>query len=210
MKKIYLLFFALVLVSFALSAYYYPALPEQMASHWGMNGEPDDYMGKFWGAYLMPIFLLILVLLFIVIPYIDPLKKNIKKFINYYYGFVILFLLFMLAVHFFVILWNIGIKVRPNIVFPIGIGVLFYYIGILCNHAKQNWFIGIRTPWTLSNTKVWNRTHQLGARLFKLSGAIAVVGAFFPQYSFYLIIAPVLIAALYPVVYSYFLYQKLA
>jgi uncharacterized membrane protein len=57
----------------------------------------------------------------------------------------------MFSIHLQVILWNAGTEISPNITLPIGIGLLFFYIGILCENAKRNWFIGIRTPWTLSS-----------------------------------------------------------
>jgi len=59
------------------------------------------------------------------------------------------------------------------------LGILFYYCGILIENAKRNWFIGIRTPWTLSNEKVWERTHKIGGKLFKIAGLIAFLWYFF-------------------------------
>ncbi len=81
-------------------------------------------------------------------------------------------------IHFQVILWNLGIKISPSATLPIGIGILLLYIGILCENAKRNWFIDIRTPWTLSSERVWDKTHKIGGRLFKIAGVIAFVGVF--------------------------------
>jgi len=87
-------------------------------------------------------------------------------------------------------------------------GVLFYYCGILTENAKRNWFIGIRTPWTLSNEKVWDKTHKIGGKLFKIAGAIALSGIFFRTYTLFFVLVPALLAATYTVIYSYFEYQK--
>ena len=91
---------------------------------------------------------------------------------------------------------------------PIALGLLFFYAGILCENAKRNWFVGIRTPWTLSNDRVWDRTHQIGGKLFKLAGVITFLGVFFQNYAVFFILAPVLVVTVYTVVYSYVEYQK--
>jgi len=114
----------------------------------------------------------------------------------------------MLSIHFQVILWNLGIRISPNVIAPIGIGILFFYIGILCENAKRNWFIGIRTPWTLSSERVWEKTHKIGGKLFKIAGVIAFFGVFFQSYALFFILVPVISVAAYTIIYSYFEYQK--
>ncbi|MGQ9811085.1 MAG: SdpI family protein [bacterium] len=78
--------------------------------------------------------------------------------------------IFMLSIHFQVILWNVGNKISPNLTLQLGIGLLCFYIGILLKNAKRNWFIGIRTPWTVSSEKVWDETHKIAGKLFKIAG----------------------------------------
>jgi uncharacterized membrane protein len=207
MRKSGLAIWLLVLLAFVLSIAAYPQMPEQIASHWNARGEVDGYMSRFWGLFFLPLLLAGLVLLFLAIPRIDPLRANIVEFQSYYDGFIIVFCLFMLLVHVQVILWNSGIEISPNLTFPIVFGLMFYYIGILLEHAKRNWFIGIRTPWTLSSEQVWAKTHQRGAKMFKLAGGIAVLGVFFLDYAFLFILAPVLLMAVYLVVYSYWTYR---
>ena len=203
-----LLIWAIVLLAFVLSSAVYPQMPEQMASHWNARGEVDGYMSRFWGLFFLPLLLLGLVLLFLAIPRIDPLRANIEAFRAYYDGFIVVFCLFMLLVHLQVILWNSGIEISPNVTMPLGCGLMFYYIGILLAQAKRNWFIGIRTPWTLSSDTVWEKTHQRGATLFKLAGVIAVLGAFFREYAYLFILVPVLGVAVYTIVYSYWAYRE--
>jgi uncharacterized membrane protein len=87
-------------------------------------------------------------------------------------------------------------------------GVLFYCCGIVMENAKMNWFIGIRTPWTLSSENVWNKTHRLGGVLFKAAGVISVAGFLLPQYAIFIMVGPVLLFSLYLVVYSYIEYRK--
>lgn len=198
----------LTLLPFITGVYFYPQMPERMASHWNVRGEVDGYLPKFWGLFLIPFILLGLVLIFISIPRIDPLKENIEKFRKYYDIFIIIFFIFMFSIYSQVILWNLDIKISPNANIPIGLGLLFFYIGILCENSKQNWFIGIRTPWTLSSERVWEKTHKLGGKLFKMTGISALFGAFFQSYALFFILVPAISVSIYNIIYSYLEYQK--
>ena len=198
----------IIAASFLLSILAYPYLPEMVASHWNAKGEVDGYLPKFWGAFLLPLLMVVLYLLFLAIPRIDPLKENIMQFVKYYYGFIVVMMLFMLIVHAQVILWSLGSAISPNTILPLSIGVLFIYIGVLLGKAKRNWFIGIRTPWTLSSDAVWDKTHKIGGRLFILAGVISIVGTLLPEYAFLFILLPILTVAFYTIVYSYLAYQN--
>ncbi len=208
MKKSEILILLLILFSFISSIHFYPLMPDKIASHWNVKGEIDGYMSKFWGLFLIPLILSGIGLLFILIPRMDPLKANIEKFRKHYNVFIFLFLIFMLSIQFHLILWNLGIKISPNVIFPIELGVLFFYTGILCKNSKQNFFIGIRTPWTLSSEMVWEKTHKIGGKLFKITGIINITGIFFRKYILYFIFIPLILTLLYTIIYSYFEYQK--
>jgi uncharacterized membrane protein len=81
-------------------------------------------------------------------------------------------------------------------------------MGILTENAERNWFIGIRTPWTLSSERVWKRTNRLGGKLFRIAGITAAFGAFFPEFAIYFILVPVIAVAGFSIIYSYMEYQK--
>ena len=198
----------LVLVAFALSVYFYPKMPEKMASHWNAGGEVDGFSGKNFGLFIMPCVMTGLALLLYCVPYLDPLRRNIEKFRPYYEGFIVFMCIFMLGIQYHIILWNLGIRISINIVIPFGIGLLWYYCGILCEKAKRNWFIGIRTPWTLSSDSVWERTHRIGAKLFKVAGVIALIGAAIQRYTIFFVLVPALAVAAFTIVYSFVIYQQ--
>lgn len=208
MKKSNLIIILIILISFAIGVYFYPQIPNEMASHWNLRGEVDDYMPKFWGILLMPFISLFLFLLFLIIPKIDPLKENIEKFRKYFDWFIILIILFLSYIYLLAIFWNLGFEFNMGRMLMPALGILFFYIGILLKNAKRNWFIGIRTPWTLSSDSVWDKTHQLGSKLFKIAGIITFLGILFPNYVLWTVLIPILTASLYLVVYSYFEYQK--
>jgi len=208
MRKSRIIILLIILISFAVGIYLYPLFPDTMASHWNVQGQVDGYMSKFWGAFLMPFIVVGLFLLFIVIPKIDPLKENIEKFRKYYETFIVAIILFLFYIYILTLVWNLGITFDMNRFLIPAFGILFYYAGILVENAKRNWFIGIRTPWTLSSEVVWEKTHRIGGKLFKIAGIIALLGIFVPQYTFFLVMIPVLSFSLYVIAYSYFEYQK--
>lgn len=185
-------------------------LPDQMASHWNVYDQADDYMPKFWGVFLMPLFTLGMLLLFLVIPSIDPLKANIAKFRETFNTFIALIVAFMVYMHGLTLAWNLGYQgFKMSLAMLPFMGVLFIFIGYLMKRAKRNWFIGIRTPWTLSSDRVWDETHRLGAVLFTASGVLVLVGALFGGVTaFLLTLVPLIGSSLFLVVYSYVLYRR--
>jgi uncharacterized membrane protein len=141
-----------ILAATVASAAIYPRLPEMAASHWNTAGQVDGYMPRFWAAFLMPLVSIGLLLLFLVIPAIDPLKANIAKFRTYYNAFIALIIVFMLFIHAITLAWNLGYDQFNigNAIIP-AVGVILIFAGVIMMKAKRNFFIGIRTPWTLSD-----------------------------------------------------------
>jgi uncharacterized membrane protein len=91
---------------------------------------------------------------------------------------------------------------------PVMIGILFIYVGFLLEHAEPNWFVGIRTPWTLSSGSVWKKTHQKGALLFKLAGVVSMIGILAGVYAWLFILLPAIAVAISTVVYSYVEFRR--
>ncbi len=208
MRKSEIIIAGIILLSFAAGIYFYPQMPEKIASHWNAEGQADSYMSKFWGLFLMPFLSAVLLFLFIMIPKIDPLKANIEEFRKYYDRFVLLIFLFLFYLYILTICWNIGFRFNMIVLLAPAFSILFYYAGTLTEHAKRNWFIGIRTPWTLSNDKVWEKTHSIGGKLFKIAGVIALLGMFFPNYALLFILVPIILVATSTIIYSYIEYKK--
>ena len=198
----------IIAITFLIGIFSYSYLPAELASHWNAQGEVNGYMTKFWGVFLLPIIMLGIFLLFFFIPKIDPLKENYKKFRRYYDSFVLVIILFMFYTYLITLLWNLGIKINMSLALIPALGFLFIYLGIILKNVKRNWFIGIRTPWTISSDRVWKKTHELGSKLFIISGVITLAGIFFPQYILWFVIIPVLVSVIISTVYSYLEYRK--
>lgn len=185
-------------------------LPEQMASHWDVNDQVNGYMPKFWGLFLMPLVTLGMLVLFLVIPEIDPLKANIAQFREAFNLFIALIIGFMIYVHGLTLAWSLGYhNFKMSTAMLPFMGLLFIAIGFMLRKAKRNFFIGIRTPWTLSSDRVWDETHRLGAILFMASGVLAVIGGFFGgMVAFWMLFVPLIGSTLFLLAYSYVLYRR--
>jgi len=205
------IFITIFLIAFSLvfSISVYNRLPEQMASHWNEAGQVDGTMSRFWGAFMMPLVVIVMLAFFLVIPGIDPLKANIAKFRGKFNTFISLIVAFMTYIHILTMVWNLGYdQFNMGTAMMPALGLVFIFAGIMMRKAKRNFFIGIRTPWTLSSDHVWDETHRIGAVLFIVSGIIAMLGVFFGSNAIWLVLVPILGSTTFLLVYSYVLYQK--
>jgi uncharacterized membrane protein len=208
MKKINIAIILVIILSFGISAYLYPIMPDSMASHWGASGEVNGYMPKFWALFLMPMISVAMLALFLVLPMIDPKKSNIDKFRGYFDWFILLIIMFMFYVHLITLSWNLGMRFNMIQLLAPAFAVIFYYAGVLMSKAKMNWFIGMRTPWAMSSETVWDKTNKLGGKLFKIAGVLCLVAVLFERYAIIFLIVPVLIFSVYTFIYSYVEYNK--
>ncbi len=208
-KNTVLVSLVLILIGTLAGIFLWDRLPVLVASHWGTNDQVNGYMPRFWGVALMPMVTLGMLALFLVLPSMDPLKANVEQFRETFNNFIAMIIAFMIYIHFLTLIWNIGItNFRMSSAILPAMGLLFIFTGSLVKKAKRNFFIGIRTPWTLSSDRVWDGTHLVGGKLFTAAGFIALLGAFFPDYSVWFLLIPVLGASIFSVAYSYYLFQS--
>jgi len=199
----------IILLSFFIGIVSYSYMPDMMPMHWNAQGEIDGYMGKLWGLFMSPMISLGLFALFLVIPKLDPRRSNLESFKEYYQGIILVIVGFLFYVYILTILSAIGYKFNMVQAMSISFAVLFYYMGIVLKKTKSNFFVGIKTPWTLSDEKVWEKTHDLGGKLFKISGIIAFFGALFKEVAIFLMIIPIIVASIFIYIYSYLEYAKI-
>lgn len=190
------------------SAVFYPVLPDPMASHWGISGQADGYGSKLTTVLIGPIMLLVIALFMALIPHLDPLSENIKHFRLYYDGFWVALSAFIVYLHGLMLAWNIGPQFNMGQALLPGLAALWYYIGIFLNHAEPSWFIGIRTPWTLSDDRVWFDTHRMGSKLFRITAIAILVSALRPEIGYYVVLSCVLGGTALLIVYSYVAYRR--
>lgn len=210
MKNIWrFLSLVVVIIAWALAIYYYPKLPTLVASHWDINGNVNGCVSQFWGAFLLPIIMTVLSVLFLLLPFLDPKKDNYQHFERQYNQIVGVLLLYLLIIDAALLSYALGGSIHLPTVIAGGLAALFFTVGTVLPHVHQNWFVGIRTPWALENVTVWNDTQRFGGRAFQVAGLFCVIGALLPAYTFVFVLAPILIATIASVVYSYLRFNQL-
>lgn len=188
----------------------YPHLPDKIPGHWNIHGEIDAYYHKSFGAFFEPILLIGIYLLMLFTPLIDPKKNNYLRFAGAYRFLRWAIVLFFGLLYGATILVAMGYPVDVSLLVKAVVAILFIIIGNFMSQFRHNYFVGIKTPWTLANEEVWQRTHRLGARVWVAGGliclAMAPVKAPWGAYVFF---AALLFMVFIPTVYSYSLYNKL-
>lgn len=198
----------IIVLSFVCGFYFQQIMPDRVPLHWNINGEVDNWGDKSTGVWLMPFIGLGTYIMFLLLPLMDPFKKNYETFAKTYHLFKNLLLIFFFVLYLITMAASIGWEVRIEIWIPTIIGVMFMIMGNYFGKLKNNWFMGIRTPWTLSSPEIWDKTHRLGGKLFMLAGLIFIVTPWWEQtrmLSLYFI--PVIV--LVPIIYSFVLFKKL-
>lgn len=203
--------FGLVIAALAvaLSVWAYPQLPPTVATHWSLNGTPDNFSSRAWAIAIIPIVLVVMTGLFNVLPKIDPRHANYAKFLSTYWLFANSIIVFMLVVHALILASGLGYPVKIGRLMPVGVGLLFVILGNYLTRVEPNWFIGIRTPWTLSSDTVWRKTHRTGGWLMVIGGMLIAACALLPRGAFLpLFVSAILIMAVIPIVQSYVLWKR--
>ncbi len=198
----------LIIVSFLIGIYFYPQFPDQIATHWGTGNQANGYSSKAFGLFFMPILSVFMFILFIALPKFEPYKKNFDQFKKYFQNFINIIFAFLFYIYLITIIWNLGFRFNMTQILSPAFALIFYYAGVLTSKAKQNWFVGFRTPWTMSNEEVWNKTHKISSKLFKISGLICLLSIFLPNLSVFFIIVPVILTSVFVFAYSYIEFKK--
>jgi uncharacterized membrane protein len=200
---------SLVLLAALASLLAYPSLPEVMPIHWNFEGQPDNYWPKLGGLILIPALIAVLAILFPLLKKIDPREKRYQEFAKVWQIFQLAIIGFLSYVHLINIFVTLNPQYNINTLMLIGLGILLLIIGNYLSKIRQNYFIGIKTPWTIDSEEVWNKTHRLGGILFFLAGIVFILEAIFKWQLLIVTLSAIAIAALVPIVYSYWKFHQL-
>ena len=201
---------ALIVAAFALSLAVYPLLPESMPVHWNLHGSADGFEPKVFGAFTMPVMMIVLALVFALLPRISPRGYEIDARSRAFRAITLSSVGLMLAIHAVVLLSAAGMNIAIPRALPVLLGALFAIVGNYLGKLGRNFFIGIRTPWTLADDDVWFRTHRFGGKLFVVAGIISMFGCLpAADRGLAFVIGVVIAAALVSIVYSYVIYRQL-
>lgn len=193
--------------AFALSVY--PRLPQRIATHWNVQGQVDGWTEKPWGALMMPLMATGMLALLWLLRRVDPRARNIDRFRDEWFLIVNLTLLLFAVLEVVMLGHALGWPVDVSRVIPVAVGLLFVGMGNYLPRIRSNWFMGIRTPWTLDNERVWRATHRVGGRTFVIAGiAMMLSAALPPSLRAWAVVAVAVLGAGVPLVYSYVAYRR--
>jgi len=197
-----------VLIAVVVAVWLYPRLPVRVPIRWNAEGQASAYASSFWGAAMPALAILALAVLTVVLPAISPRRFAITPFAAIY-GIVMLAIQgAILVIGMASLLGSAGYALPVPTIVMLAVGALLMVLGNYLGKLRKNFFIGIRTPWTLSSDAVWERTHRLGGRLFVLAGAVIVI-ATLAGAAPWVAIAAIVAAGLIPAAYSLWIYRSI-
>lgn len=203
---------AVHLLAYALLAY--PAMPQTVPTHWGADGAVNGWGDKA-GTLVMAAMPLVVALVMLAVPRLDPKGRNFERFRGVYLGMSAALTLFMVAVSWMTPLTAFGLVpeggslVSAAILFALG--ALMIALGNYLPRVRPNYTFGIRTPWTLASEDNWRRTHRFAGPVFVAAGVVMLASALLtaaaPEASFWVGMAAVLVATLVVGVYSFLVWR---
>lgn len=164
--------------AFVAAALIYPSLPDRIPTHWNIRGEVDRWSGKFGGVFGMWALNLGIYLMMLLAPLVDPKRENYAKFHSTYRVLRTVLVLLMTSIWGTALAAADGVPVNVGLVVPVAVSVLFILLGNLMGRLRYNWFVGIKTPWSLSSEEAWRRTHRAAGPAWVIGGLISLVSAF--------------------------------
>lgn len=198
-----------LMIAFGLAVY--GRLPEQVPTHFELSGEPDGWTPRFPGAFLMPLVAIGVYVLLFVLRRIDPRGANYRRFEETWWVFLNVLALLMTALHVLSLGFAIGWPIDMSRAVTVTLGLLFVGLGNYMPRLRSNWWMGIRTPWTLESEEVWRETHRVGGWAFVAAGLLVAIAGLLlePGPRAWATGIAFGTAVVVPLVYSYVAYRRL-
>ena len=196
-------------VTLVFSAVVFNRLPEQVPTHFNLQGQPDDWTSRTFAAFMIPGMAILMVVLFNMFPRISPRRQNLVRFEDTYWLIANAAIAFICVLHVLILGRALGWPVDITSATLLGVGVMFMIIGNVLPRTRSNWWMGIRTPWTMESENVWRATHRLAGKTFMVGGAFTVVAALLPlSLRPWVAIGALAIAGFIPVIFSYLYWRR--
>ena len=186
-----------------------PCVPNKFPTHWNYQGNVDGWSSKSFATMFFPSLILAIYVLMLLLPKFDPMRHNYQHFAGPYYAIRLALVLFLSAIFTFTLFAGIGFKWNIMYFMLSMMGSLFVIMGFALPKIKRNFFVGIRTPWTLQSDEVWEKTHQYSGKVFIVVGILSFLTMFLGDWAFPIFMILVAGAAFLTMAYSYYIYKKL-
>jgi uncharacterized membrane protein len=207
-RRYYLGAAAVILATLAGTVVAYPQLPNIVPMHWDIQGHVNGWGPKWWLFLTGPGAMLLMVLMFSALPWLSPKKFEVDSFRATYLYIMIVLVALLAYAHLLILISSLGLVVDVSRALEGGICLLIALLGNVMGKVRRNFFVGIRTPWTIASEQVWNATHRFAAKTFFAGGLLGLIAVIFRS-PFWLPMAAILVAALVPAFYSLVLYKQL-
>jgi len=197
-----------ILAAAGFSVWAYPRLPAEIATHFDLQGDPNGWSTRLFAAAFVPALGIVLAMLFSILPGIDPRKANYPKFGPTWWTIGNAVLILLALVHVAMLGKALGWSINLTRIAALGLGGILILLGNLMTRIRPNWFMGIRTPWTLSSDTVWRKTHRFGGVAFVIAGVcVAATALVNSSWGLYVALGITGAAGLCSVVYSYLVWK---
>lgn len=210
MKPVIVVGILLIVADFIAGFLAYPHLPERVPTHWNLSGQVNGWGSAWQGAFLLPLIMLGVFVLLILLPKIDPKRKNYAQMGKPYAVIILVLMIFFTVMYFGTLGTALGyFRNIPSLV-NLGVGALFVVLGNYMGKLKHNYFMGIRTPWTLASEEVWRKTHRLAGPFWVIGGILFMVSSLLPTgFMTKIIIVVVIGLVAIPSGYSFVIFKRL-
>ncbi len=198
----------IILLPVLLGIMLWDKLPDVIATHWGVNNEPNGFSSKTMAVFGIPLSMLAMQWFLVLMVELDIKKKNHgPQMLKLMLWTIPVMTVLVSAVTYS---YALGFKLNVGFFALMFVGILFMVIGNYLPKCRQNWTMGVRTRWTLSDPENWNATHRFAGPMWMLGGFIVILGSFFSSHTAAVIgiVAVFLVMAFVPVLYSYLYYKQ--
>jgi len=210
-SSIDILIWTIIAIQIIVAVYGFIVLPDIVPIHWGANGQVNGYGPKWVDTFLFPLITIGVYVLVRVLVVAGPrLGGRQTTAANLQIAKIIIVgvMLFMLIIQLAILAASLGIGFDMAMVITLALSVLFIFIGNYLGRVRRNFWMGIRTPWTLTNATVWERTHRLGGWLFVAVGLIGIPCSFIPSLRLWGVVVPIVAVSIFLYIYSYVYYRQ--
>lgn len=199
-----------ILASLAAGLYFYPQLPDKIPSHWNIRGEVDGWSSKNFAVWFFPLLNMGLYFMMILLPKIDPRKANYTRFAGSYRIIRLVLIVFLTGIYCVTLISGLGYSIKVDIIVKVSVSFLILILGNYMGKFQHNYFVGIKTPWTLASEEVWRRTHRMAGPLWVSAGVLGIILSFIPStWASITLFASFMVIAFIPMIYSYILYRQI-
>lgn len=208
-----MLIWAIIAIQIIVAVYGSAVLPDIVPIHWGFKGQANGYGPKWMGTFLYPLLSIGIYVLIRVLTAAGPRlggRENVAANLQVRKIILTGIILFMLIVQLSTIAQALGVGFDMTIVIMLALSVLFIFLGNYMGKVRRNFWMGIRTPWSLASEVVWERTHRLGGWLFVAVGLIGIPCSFIPSLRLWGILVPIIAVSIFLCIYSYICYRQQA